>query len=183
MDLHQCIRKEISEVSLSYLFGVRKRDEFSLKRLFHFPESAKLRTLRPRVPTYLACLRVHVPTCLAYLRAHVPTCLVCLLTHVPTCLACLRAHVPTCLACLSVHVPSCLTCLRAHVSTCLAWSRAHVPMCLTCLRAHIITCSCLVCSRINVPCVLCVPTCSRVNFSLNYNIRGYGNDIVTNCYS
>ena len=150
MDLHQCIRKEISEVSLSYLFGVRKRDEFSLKRLFHFPESAKLRTLRPRVPTYLACLRVHVPTCLAYLRAHVPTCLVCLRTHVPTCLACLRAH---------------------------------VPMCLTCLRAHIITCSCLVCSRINVPCVLCVPTCSRVNFSLNYNIRGCGNDIVTNCYS
>ena len=143
MDLHQCIRKEISEVSLSYLFGVRKRDEFSLKRLFHFPESAKLRTLRPRVPTYLACLRVHVPTCLAYLRAHVPTCLVCLRTHVPTCLACLRAHVPTCLACLSVHVPSCLTCLRAHVSTCLAWSRANVSYVSTCSHNHVL-----------MPCVL-----------------------------
>ena len=83
-----------------------------------------------------------------------------LLHCVPTCFACLRAHVPTCLTCLRAHVLSCLACLRAHVPTCLACSRAHMPMCLACLSDHMITCSCLSCSRVNVPCVVCEPTYS-----------------------
>ena len=57
-------------------------------------------------------------------------------------------------------VPTCFACLRAHVPTCLACSRAHMPMCLACLRDHMITCSCLSCSRVNVPCVVCEPTYS-----------------------
>ena len=76
-----------------------------------FMESIKMRVLRAKVPTCLACLRAHVPTCLACLRDHVPTCLTCLRADVSTCLACLRADVPTCLAWLSARVATCLACL------------------------------------------------------------------------
>ena len=77
--------------------------------------------------------------------------------------ATLRANVSCVLTCsraLRAHVLSYLACVRAHVPTCLACSRAHVPMCLACLRDHMNTCSCLSCPRVNVPCVLCEPTCS-----------------------
>ena len=67
-----------------------------------------------------------------------------------------RAHVLTCLACLCAHVPTCLACSRAHVPACLACLCAHVPACLACLRAQVIKCS-----RANMPCLICVPTCSR----------------------
>ena len=97
-------------------------------------ESAKLRASHAHVLTCLACLCTHVPTCLAYLRAHVPACL-----------ECSRAHVPACLAYLCAHVPACLACLCAYVPTCLAY-----------VRAQVIKCSCA-----NMPCLLCVPTCSR----------------------
>ena len=115
------------------------------------------------VPYVLMCqraLRAYMPTCLACFGAHVPTCLACLRAHMPVCLACLRAQMPSCLACLRAHVPSCLAYLHAHVSMCLLCSHVHVTMCLACLHAHMITGSCLECACVNVPCVLCVPTCS-----------------------
>ena len=76
----------------------------------------------------------------------------------------LRAPMPTCLACLRANVPCVPTCARANAScvlTCSRALRAHVPMCLACLRGYMIKCSGLACSRVNVPCVRCVPTRSR----------------------
>ena len=60
--------------------------------------------------------------------------------------------------------------LRVHVSMCLAYQRALHAYVLTCqhaLHAHVLTCQralrayVLTFSRANMPCVLCVPTCSR----------------------
>ena len=56
-------------------------------------------------------------------------------------------------------MPYVLTCqhaLCAYVLTCQRALHAHVPTCLVCLRAHVITCS-----LANMPCVLCMPMCSR----------------------
>ena len=103
----------------------------------------------------------YVLMCRCALRAYMPACLACFGAHVPTCLAYLRTHMPVCLACLRAHIPSCLAYLHAHVSMCFVCSHPHVPMCLAYLHANMITFSCLKCARVNVPCVLCVPTCSR----------------------
>ena len=69
-------------------------------------ESAKLRALRPHVPTYFAWLRAHVPCVLTCSRASVP----CMPTfHVPTCLV-LRAYLLTCqraLRAFRAYVPTC----------------------------------------------------------------------------
>ena len=77
----------------------------------------------------------------------------------------LHASVTTCLACPRANVPYVLTCwraLRADVPTGLAYLRADVPTCLVWLRAAVSMClGCFACSRANVHCVLCVPTCSR----------------------
>ena len=76
-----------------------------------------------------------------------------LLNCVPYVLPCQRA--------LRAYVRTCQRVLCAYLLMCLACSRAHVPMCLACLRGYMIKCSCLACPRVNVPCVLCVPTRSR----------------------
>ena len=71
---------------------------------------------------------------------------------------------PAKLRALRAPVPTCLTWLHAHVPTCLACLCAHVPTCLTCLRGCVLTCQ-----RANVPCVLCVATCSRAITTDNKN--------------
>ena len=104
--------------------------------------------------------------------SYVSACQRALCAYVLACQHALRAYVPTCLVCLRPHVPKCLACLYAHVSTCLACSRSHVPTCLRALRAYVLTCQCVLrvfvltwsrayALRVNVPWVLCVPTCPR----------------------
>ena len=98
------------------------------------------------------------------LRAHVPCVLSCSLANVPCVLMCSRANVScvlTCRSALRAYMLTCQLVLRAYVLACLRTLRAYV---LTCQRIMHLTCSrlaCFACSRANVPCVLCVPTCSR----------------------
>ena len=123
-----------------------------------FDESAKLRALRARVPTCLVCLRAYVPCMLTCSGNIVPCVLTCSRNIVPCVLTCSRAYVPFVLTCSRNIVPCVLTCSRVYVPCVLPCSR---PMCLACLRDYMITCSCLACLRVNVSCVLCVPTWSR----------------------
>ena len=110
-----------------------------------------------RAKNVLACqraIRSYMLMCQRALRAYgftcSPTCLACLCAHVPMCLARLHAHQHA-LHAFRVHVPTCLACLRAYVLT-------NVPCVLTCSPTCL---ACFSCSRANVPCVFCVPTCSR----------------------
>ena len=114
-------------------------------RALHAHAATYLTWLCSHVPMYLACSRGHMPCTLTCSRANMPCMLTCSCTNVPCVLLCLRANVPTCLACSGAHMPMCL-----------AFSLAHIPTCLACLRAQVITYSCA-----KLPCVLCVPTCSR----------------------
>ena len=131
--------------------------------------------------------------------------------HMPTCLACSRAQVPTCIACSRAHVPTCLACSHANVSCVSTCSRTNLP-CVLCVStcSHVITTNDKGKSSITCfPYILrlffifflwnktvahsCISLTSQkslmgafyliINFSLNYNMRGYGNDIVTNCYN
>ena len=93
-------------------------------------KSAKLRALRARVPTCLACLYVYLVYVVTWSHAHAS-----------------RANVPCVLACWHGILPCVLTCSRF---TCLAYSRAnvshvsfcaHVSTCLACfayLRDHVL---------------------------------------------
>ena len=90
------------------------------------------------------------------LRIRIYSLLNCVLTcshaNVRSMLMCSRAYMPCVLMCLHATVPCVLTCWRVYMPCMLTCSRAN----LSCMSM----CSCLACSHVNMPCVLCVPMCS-----------------------